>query len=108
MNMVNYHSIDAERKGEGYSGKVFSSDTSVKIVQMTIEPGGKVLPHATPVDVIFHVLEGEATITVGNETAVAVPGCILDSPAGVPHSVENSGTGKFVMLVIQLFCKCGK
>ena|GEM_PF-779667 len=108
MNVMNYHAVEAQKKGKGYSGKVFTSDSSVKIVEMTIEPGGEVPPHSTPVDVIFHTIEGEAEITVGDESTTVTPGYILDSPAEIPHSIVNTGTGKFVMLVIQLFCKCGK
>jgi quercetin dioxygenase-like cupin family protein len=107
MNVVNYQAIEAEKTGDGFSGKVFSSDTSVKVVQMTIEPGGRVPPHATPVHVIFHVLEGQAEITVGDESITAIPGYILDSPVDIPHGIVNTGPGEFVMLVIQLFCKCG-
>ena len=108
MNVMNYHAVEAEKKGKGYSGKVFKSDSSVKIVQMTIEPGGEIPSHATPVDVIFHVIEGEATITVGKDSTAVSPGYILDSPAEVSHGiVNNSGTDEFVMLVIQLFCRCG-
>jgi quercetin dioxygenase-like cupin family protein len=107
MNAINYRAVDADRKGEGYSGKVFTSDSSVKVVEMTIEPGGEVRPHATPVHVIFHVIEGEATISVGDESLAVSPGYIVDSPAEVPHGIVNSGEKNFVMLVIQLFCKCG-
>ena len=108
MNVVNYHAIEAEKKGKGFSGKVFASDSSIKIVQMTIEPGGQVPSHSTPVDVIFHVLEGEAEITVGDESIAVIPGYILDSPAEVPHGIVNTGTERFVVLVMQLFCRCGK
>lgn len=108
MNVMNYNAVEAAKKGNGYSGKVFLSNSSVKIVEMTIEPGGEVPPHATPVDVIFHALKGEATITVGDESEAVTPGSILDSPAEIPHGIVNTGTENFVMMVTQLFCRCGK
>ena len=103
MNILNYNAVEADEKGKGYSGKVFASDTSVKIVQMTIEPGGQVPLHTTQVDVIFHVIKGEATITVGDESTTVSPGYIVDSPAEVPHGIVNTSTERFVIMVIQLY-----
>ena len=49
-------------------------------------------------DEVFHILEGELTIRVGNETGRYGPGAVLVAPKGIPHSyrVDSSEGGRWV------------
>lgn len=50
-------------------------------------------------DKVYHVLRGEAKVTVGVESLALHPGEAVLAPAGVPHGVENASEGDVVCLV---------
>ena len=50
-------------------------------------------------DKIYYVVEGEATITVGEETRVLVPGEITCAWAGEPHGLLNASERPLTCLV---------
>ena len=52
-------------------------------------------------DKYYVVLEGEATITVGEETRQCGPGWATLARPGVPHSIANQSTAPVVALVFQ-------
>ena len=49
---------------------------------------------------IYHVLEGEGLMEIGNTSRVVRKNDFVFLPPGVDHSLQNSGTGNLVFLVI--------
>jgi quercetin dioxygenase-like cupin family protein len=49
---------------------------------------------------IYHVLEGEGLMEIGNATRVVSKNDFIFLPPGVEHALQNSGTGNLVFLVI--------
>ena len=65
-----------------------------------LEPGQKQALHSHDVnDKIYYVVEGEARVTVGEETRDLGAGQITCAFAGEPHGVENAGEKRVVCLV---------
>lgn len=50
--------------------------------------------HVHPYDEVFHILQGRAQFTVGEETFEASAGDLIVGPANVPHSYKNLGPGR--------------
>lgn len=50
--------------------------------------------HVHPYDEIFHILEGRAKFTVGDQTFEAEAGAVVIGPANVPHAYKNLGPGR--------------
>jgi quercetin dioxygenase-like cupin family protein len=50
-------------------------------------------------DEAFFVLEGELSITVGEETYDAKPGAFVFAPRGVPHAYTATASGKHLTIV---------
>ena len=73
-----------------------------EIVYMTLEPGAVIAPHITPVNVAFYVLEGTATISVGDEKQSFAPDTVIDSPKDIPHAVYNESEKPLRLLVMKL------
>ena len=74
----------------------------INIMNLTLAPGDEVPSHTTPVDVLFHIIEGEGSVTIGPETARVTAGDIVVSPAHIPHALEaNTGTD-FSVLVMKI------
>jgi quercetin dioxygenase-like cupin family protein len=68
---------------------------------MTLLSGDVVIAHATPVDVVFYVLEGKPGVTIGKETESFEPGTLVQSPAHPDHSLRNEGDKVARLLVIK-------
>jgi mannose-6-phosphate isomerase-like protein (cupin superfamily) len=49
---------------------------------------------------IYHVLEGEALMQIDGRTRVVRKHDVIHLPAGVPHSISNSGLVDLVFLVV--------
>ena len=63
------------------------------LLEVTTEPGGGAPLHThSREDETLVQLEGEVTVTIGDEERVAKPGDVVFFPRGVPHSFVNSGT----------------
>jgi len=77
------------------------STEHVQVTLITLEPGEALRPHITPVDATFYVLEGEATVEIGQERQVAPMHSLIHSPAKIVHRVLNEGSERVRFLVIK-------
>jgi len=67
----------------------------------TYAPMAYVARHAHKVqEQIYHVLDGEGLMEIGEETRVVRTHDVIFLPPGVPHSISNSGLGNLTFLVI--------
>ena len=57
-------------------------------------PGEGPKMHRHPYSEVLIVQEGEATVTVGGQTAIAGAGDIVVVPPSTPHRFVNSGSGR--------------
>ena|SRR5262245_18646851 len=65
-----------------------------------LKPGQAQKPHShTGADKIYYVLEGEATIQIGDEEQTLGPGKIVLAPADVIHGARNSSNQPLSLLV---------
>jgi mannose-6-phosphate isomerase-like protein (cupin superfamily) len=65
-------------------------------------PGRGPSPHTHPYEEVLIVLEGEATVTVGDEEVVARAGDVVIVPADTPHAFTNTGDGPLRQIDIHL------
>ena len=65
-----------------------------------LKPGQSQKPHShAGADKIYYVLEGEATIQIGDEEQVLGPGRIVLAPTDVVHGVRNASAQALSVLV---------
>jgi quercetin dioxygenase-like cupin family protein len=65
-----------------------------------LNPGQSQKPHThSGADKIYYVLEGEATIQIGEEEGVLGPGRIVLAPSDVLHGVRNATNQPLSLLV---------
>ncbi len=74
----------------------------VQVSRIELAPGQRLKLHRTPVDALFFVLAGRGTVTVGEEEREATAGCLIDSPARIPHTWRNSDREKLSVLTIKI------
>ena len=101
------HSQDVEAKDVA-AGK----DTTIQVLissqegpnfalrKFSMDKGGGMPRHTNAVEHEQYVLNGEATITIGNETHYVKTGDVVFIPEGAIHSYENRGEEPFEFLCI--------
>lgn len=66
-----------------------------------LEPGQSQKVHAHAGATKFYlVIEGNATITIGNDNQTVGPGTLAYSVPDEPHGVENNSDGRLTLLVV--------
>jgi len=67
----------------------------------TYQPMAYVKRHAHKVqEQVYHVLDGEGLMEIGDETRVVRKHDVVYLPPGVPHSIRNSGLGDLTFIVV--------
>lgn len=93
---------DSIRIGESrtlrFEGASYGSNVSFFLV--TSDPGQGPSLHRHPYDETWSVLEGEATIVVGDKTFVARAGDTAVAPADTWHRFTNTGSGTLKIVCI--------
>jgi mannose-6-phosphate isomerase-like protein (cupin superfamily) len=73
--------------------------TEAQLAHMHLKPGEALKPHITPVDVFIYVLEGEASISIGDETQVVQADSVVESPKDIVHYISNKSDKNLRVLV---------
>ena len=60
---------------------------------LEVPPGGRLPRHTDSAEEVIVVVEGEAAVTMGSETAAVPAGGTALVPADAPHEVRNTGDG---------------
>lgn len=66
--------------------------------RFTMDPGGGMPLHTNQVEHEQYVLQGRATVTIGDEQVTAEAGDVVYVPAGVPHAYRAEGEEPFQFL----------
>ena len=65
------------------------------------QPMAYVARHAHKVqEQVYHVLDGEGLMEIGDETRVVRKNDIIFLPPGVPHSIQNTGLIDLIFVVV--------
>jgi quercetin dioxygenase-like cupin family protein len=101
MKKICYIDIPDKENGHGVSVRKLHENNHVQVVHIKLNPGEKIDPHTTPVDVFFYVLEGVVTVAVGNERNLASKDTLIDSPANIPHALYNESARSARILCVK-------
>jgi quercetin dioxygenase-like cupin family protein len=64
----------------------------ITLIVEEIAPGDRIPLHIHPLNEVIVVLEGDAEVTLGDETRKVGAGAVVFIPAGTPHSTRNATT----------------
>ncbi len=70
------------------------------LARAVLKPGATIEPHIDPYEEIYIVLSGTGVIRVGDEEAEVEPLDATYLPAGLPHSLTNTGEKDLEILVV--------
>ncbi len=74
---------------------------NAQAMHITLQPGEGLIPHITPVDVFFYVLEGTPQIQVGDETRTVEKDSLVESPKDIVHCIANKSDKVARILVVK-------
>lgn len=83
------------------ASRTLAKQPGVNMTLMAFDAGEGVGTHAAPGDAMAYILDGEAEITVGEETQRASAGQALVMPSGVPHAVRAVSAFKMLLIVVK-------
>ncbi len=72
----------------GKQTKVLADDAKTKVVLFAFAAGSGLTEHVAPLPAIIQIIEGEATLTVGDQTVAGKPGTWIRMAARTPHSIK--------------------
>jgi quercetin dioxygenase-like cupin family protein len=102
MDIIKVKDLPVMQTGWGVKGKRVVDLPDVGIINLILEPGEKVPSHKTPVDVLFQIIKGKGTITIGEEDQIVETGDIIISPAQIPHGLAADQNCRFSFYVMKV------
>jgi mannose-6-phosphate isomerase-like protein (cupin superfamily) len=95
---------DVEIWRDGVDTRVFASAADgshqLAVFEQVCKPGIGAPPHLHVVEEVLRVIEGTATVVIGDEQATLQAGDAVTIPAGVVHGFTNTGTTPLRVLAI--------
>jgi len=102
MKLTRVDSVPSRPNPHGVVARLLHDGSHAFVMHLTLEPGQAIAPHATPVDVLFYVLEGSGRAHQGVESVDISADTIIESPKGTAHGFSNTGSGLMRVLAIKL------
>jgi quercetin dioxygenase-like cupin family protein len=76
-----------ETPADGIVSRTIHGDDRARVVHFSFAAGQQLSDHTAAVPVLLEIIEGEATITLGDEPVEGRAGTWIHLPANTPHSV---------------------
>ncbi len=89
----------AEPPAGGILSRTIYQDDRIKVVVFGFDADQELSEHTASTPALVQILRGEATLTLGTETADAAPGTWVHMPANLPHAV-HAHTPTVMLLVL--------
>lgn len=88
------------RKGQIVS-RTFAQNSSVSITLFAFDKGEKISTHTAPGDAMLQVLEGQARVTIGENSMTVLCNQTVVMPADIPHSVQAGQRFKMLLTLVK-------
>ena len=73
---------------KGILSRTLFGDDRLKVVLFGFAQGEELSEHTASMPAVLHFLQGEATVTLGDDRHEAKPGTWLHMPTGLRHSIQ--------------------
>ena len=81
--------------------RTLCQNPGVSITLFAFDKGEGISAHTVSADALVQVLDGEAAITIGEETVLAKAGDLVAMPQGVPHALQADQRFKMFLVVVR-------
>lgn len=105
MTLPDIHRFDLAREvrppDKGILSRTLFNDDRLKTVLFGFAAGEELSEHTASMPAVLHFLEGEARLTVGDETVDATAGTWVRMPAGMRHSIQTKTPVILLLLLLK-------
>ena len=81
--------------------RTFAQNSVMSLTLFAFDIGEGLSTHTAAGDAFVQILDGEASITIGEEEMVVKAGQVVAMPANVPHSLQAAKRFKMLLVVIK-------
>ena len=92
---------EVEPPKDGILTRTLFNDDDVKAVIFGFGQGEELSEHTASMPAILHFIQGEATLTLGEETVEVQPGTWIHMPANLQHSVLTKKATVMLLLLLK-------
>jgi mannose-6-phosphate isomerase-like protein (cupin superfamily) len=85
-----------------FDGRILFTSPRYELVHLTLQPGEGMEPHVQPMDVVFFVVEGSGSLTIGEELLEINANTTVHVKAGISRAWTNTGNQPLKILVNKL------
>ena len=97
--VIEMESLTEYQKGEVVS-RTLAQGKNLSLTLFAFSKGEEISSHSSSGDAMVYLLDGEAEITVGDETFCVKKGQTIVMPAGVPHALLAKENFKMLLIVV--------
>lgn len=101
MKIIDWKKLETKETPHKVDARQLYETDDAQVVHIMLKPGETLKPHITPVDVFFYILEGVATVRVGDEHVDVVADRLVESPKDIIHCLSNNGSVPARILVVK-------
>jgi quercetin dioxygenase-like cupin family protein len=86
---------------KGILSRTLFNDDRLKVVVFGFAQGEELSEHTASMPAVLHVLQGEATVTLGDDRHEAKVGTWVHMPAGLKHSIRAKTPVVMLLLLLK-------
>jgi quercetin dioxygenase-like cupin family protein len=86
---------------KGILSRTLLNDDRLKVVLFGFAQGEELSEHTASMHAVLHFLQGEAKLTLGDDTVEAKSGTWVQMPAGVRHSIQAKMPVVMLLLLLK-------
>ena len=92
---------EVEPPDDGILTRTLFNDEDVKVVIFGFGKGQELSEHTASMPAILHFMQGEATLTLGDDVVEARPGSWFHMPPELKHSVKTKSPVVMLLLLLK-------
>ena len=92
---------EAQPPDKGILSRTLFSDDRLKVVLFGFAQGEELSEHTASMPAVLHFLQGEATVTLGDDRHEAKPGTWVHMPASLKHSIQAKTPVVMLLLLLK-------
>ncbi|HEX2953677.1 MAG TPA: cupin domain-containing protein [Bacillota bacterium] len=80
--------------------RTLAQGKTLSLTLFAFDQGEEISAHSSPGDALVQILDGQAEVTIGEETHHLRPGTTIVMPAGIPHALFARERFKMLLIVV--------
>ncbi|MFO0840811.1 MAG: cupin domain-containing protein [Gemmataceae bacterium] len=92
---------EVQPPGKGILSRTLHNDDRLKVVLFGFAQGEELSEHTASMPAVLHFLQGEATVTLGDDRHEARPGTWVHMPTGLRHGIQAKTAVAMLLLLLK-------